>query len=239
MATPLPETLRRLDELKQIATEQYIKTRDELAAASQSRQDAILARSKQYAADLVAAEQSIIDSQKKAAAEGGYYVPAEAKFALVIRIRGVTALAPKSRKILQLLRLRQKQNAVFVRLNKATIEMLRRVEPYIAYGYPSPAVVRQLIFKRGFASVNGQRVPLASNELVFAALKQFGIESVEDLAHEIYTVGPNFTAAAKFLWPFKLNQPVGGFRQIRRHYVQGGDYGNRENLIDDLILRSI
>jgi hypothetical protein len=57
--------LRRLDELKQIATEQYIKTRDGLAAASQSRQDTILARSKQYAADLVAAEQSIVDSQKK------------------------------------------------------------------------------------------------------------------------------------------------------------------------------
>jgi large subunit ribosomal protein L7e len=114
----------------------------------------------------VANKQAIIDAKNKAAVEGGYYVPAEAKFALVIRIRGVTAMAPKSRKILQLLHLRQKQNAVFIRLNKATLEMLRRVEPYIAYGYPSPAAVRQLIFKRGFASVNGQRLPLSSNELV-------------------------------------------------------------------------
>jgi large subunit ribosomal protein L7e len=238
MSTPVPETLRRLEELKRAAIDDYIKTRDELAAAAASRQVAALERSRKYAADLVAAEQAIVDARAKAASEGGYYVPAEARFAVVIRIRGVTALAPKPRKILQLLRLRQKQNAVFVRLNKATTEMLRRVEPYIAYGYPSPAVVRQLIFKRGFASVNGERMPLASNELVFAALKQFGIESVEDLAHEIYTVGPNFTAAARFLWPFKLNHPVGGFRQIRRHYVEGGDYGNRENFIDDLILRS-
>jgi large subunit ribosomal protein L7e len=239
MSTPLPETLRRLDELKKTTTDEYIKKRDELAAAAASREAAALERSRKYAADLVASEQAVIEARAKAASEGGYYVPAEAKFALVIRIRGITGMAPKPRKILQLFRLRQKQNAVFVRLNKATLEMLRRIEPYIAYGYPSPAVVRQLIFKRGFASVNGQRLPLTTNELVFAALKQFGIESVEDLAHEIYTVGPNFTAAARFLWPFKLNQPVGGFRKIGKHYVEGGDSGNRENLIDDLILRSI
>jgi large subunit ribosomal protein L7e len=77
--------------------------------------------------------------RKKPAAEGGYCVATEAKFAMVIRIRGITALAPKTRRILQLLRLRQKQNALFVRLNKATLQMLRAVQPYIAYGYPSPA----------------------------------------------------------------------------------------------------
>jgi large subunit ribosomal protein L7e len=239
MSAPLPETLRRLAELKASTIAEYTKKRDELAAAQATSQAAILARSKQYAADLVAQEQSLIAAKEAAAADGGYYVPAEAKVALVIRIRGVTALDPRSRKILQLLRLRQKQNAVFIRLNKATINQLRIIEPYVAYGYPSPALVRELIFKRGFASVNGQRLPLTANELVAAGLKQFGIESVEDLAHEIYTAGPNFTAAARFLWPFKLNQPKGGFRAIKWNYSEGGDYGNRENLIDDLVLRSI
>lgn len=41
---------------------------------------------------------------------------------------------PTTRKILQLFRLRQLNNATFVKLNKATINMLHRVEPYIAYG---------------------------------------------------------------------------------------------------------
>ena len=41
---------------------------------------------------------------------------------------------PKTRKILQLLRLRQIFNGVFLKGNKATINMLRRVEPYVAYG---------------------------------------------------------------------------------------------------------
>ena len=47
----------------------------------------------------------------------------------------INGLHPKPRKVLQLLRLRQINNATFVRLNKATINMLRIAEPYIAYGY--------------------------------------------------------------------------------------------------------
>ena len=47
------------------------------------------------------------------------------------RINGVS---PRTRKILQLLRLRQINNGVFVRLHKASINMLKLVDPYIAWG---------------------------------------------------------------------------------------------------------
>lgn len=30
---------------------------------------------------------------------------------------------------------------------------------------------------------------------------------MEDLIHEIFTVGPNFKYATNFLWPFKVNHP--------------------------------
>ena len=239
MSKPFPETLRKIEERKQKETVEYTKKRDALAADAKARQERILARSKQYAAELVENEKKVIQAKNEATAEGGFYVPAEAKVALVIRIRGLNGMAPQTRKILQLFRLRQRLNAVFVKLNKATIEMLKRVEPYVAYGYPSPAVVRQLVFKRGFAAVNGQRLPLTTNDIVYAALGKFGLESVDDVAHEIYTCGPNFAVANKFLWPFKLSTPKGGFRKLTRHYVEGGDFGNRENLIDELVLRMI
>ena len=54
-----------------------------------------------------------------------YYVPAEPKLAFVMRIRGINQVAPKVKKVLQLFRLRQINNGVFIKLNKATINMLR------------------------------------------------------------------------------------------------------------------
>ena len=39
----------------------------------------------------------------------------------------------------------------------ATLQMIRLVEPYVAYGYPSLKSVRDLIYKRGFVKLNGQR----------------------------------------------------------------------------------
>lgn len=49
----------------------------------------------------------------------------------------VNKIAPKPRKVLQLLRLLQINNGVFVKVNKATEQMLRLVEPYITYGCTS------------------------------------------------------------------------------------------------------
>lgn len=40
--------------------------------------------------------------------------------------------------------------------------------------------------------------------LVIQALGKYGIICVEDLIHEILTVGPHFKEANNFLWPFKL-----------------------------------
>lgn len=180
-----------------------------------------------------------IETLRKAKASGNLVVPAEAKVALVVRIRGINHLAPQVRKILQLFRLRQLHNATLIKLNKATINMLRRVEPYIAYGYPTQKTVEKLVYKRGFARVNKQRIPITSNELIEQNLGKFDIKCVEDLVHELFTCGPNFKVANSFMWYFKLNSPKGGFVNKRHSFQQGGDYGNREELINELVRRMI
>jgi hypothetical protein len=40
-----------------------------------------------------------------------------------------------------------------LQVNKATLGLLKRVEPYVAFGYPNLKSVRELIYKRGFAKV--------------------------------------------------------------------------------------
>ena len=76
----------------------------------------------------------MVNFRREAKATGKYYKEPEAKIAVVVRIRGINGVSPKVRKILQLLRLRQIHNAVFVRLNSAVQKMLTLVGPYIAYG---------------------------------------------------------------------------------------------------------
>lgn len=142
---------------------------------------------------------------------------------------------PKAKKILQLLRLRQINNGVFVRLNKATMNMIRYVEPYITYGFPSRKTISDLIYKRGFGKVNGQRLPLTDNSIIETVLSKQGIASVEDLIHEIVNVGAHFKLANNFLWPFKLNSPRGGIEKKRHPFQNGGAFGNREELINKLI----
>ena len=112
----------------------------------------------------------------------------------------INKIAPKPRKILQLLRLLQINNGVFVRMTKATLEMLKVVEPWIAYGYPNLKSVRELIYKRGYGKVDKQRIALTDNSIVEANLGKYGIVCMEDLIHEIFTVGPNFKQTANFLW---------------------------------------
>ncbi|CAB0035808.1 unnamed protein product [Trichogramma brassicae] len=154
---------------------------------------------------------------------GNYYIPSEARLAFVIRIRGVNQIPPKPRKILKLFRLKQINNGVFIKLNKATTNMLRIIEPYVTWGYPNLKSVKALIYKRGFAKMNKQRIALTTNDLV----------------HEIFTVGENFKYASNFLWPFKLNTPTSGWRKKTNNYVEGGDFGNREEKINELLRRMV
>jgi large subunit ribosomal protein L7e len=98
-----------------------------------------------------------------------------------VRIRGVNKLNPRSVRILRLLRLRQLNNGAFVRVNKATVNLLRRVEPFITFGYPSRETIRQLVYKRGYGKVNKQRIPLTNNAIIEQALSKQGIVCIEDL----------------------------------------------------------
>lgn len=41
--------------------------------------------------------------------------------------------------------------------------------------------------------------------------------------------------ASNFLWPFKLSAARGGMDKKRLHYIEGGQHGNREHYIDNLI----
>jgi 60S ribosomal protein uL30 len=192
-----------------------------------------------YSKEYKKLEADLVRFRRQARSNGNFFLEPEAKLAFVVRIRGINAVAPKTKKILQLLRLRQINNGVFVKLNKATIQMLRLVESYVMYGQPNVKSVREIIYKRGYGKVNKQRIPLTDNAIIEASLGKIGIVCIEDLIHEIYTVGPKFKAANNFLWPIKLSSPTGGFTKKLNHYNEGGDAGNRGEKINEMIRKML
>ncbi|KAA8909111.1 ribosomal protein L30, ferredoxin-like fold domain-containing protein [Sphaerosporella brunnea] len=231
-----PETLLKKRRMSEKAIEERRVAAIERRKANKEKRQAVFKRAEKYVKEYRDAEREKIRLSREAKKEGSFYIPAEAKVVFVVRIKGINKIAPKPRKILQLLRLLQINNGVFVKLSKATKEMLRIVEPWVAYGEPNLKSVRELIYKRGYGKIDRQRLPLTDNSLIEANLGKYGIISIEDLIHEIFTVGPNFKQASNFLWPFKLSSPTGGFRTRKfKHFIEGGDLGDREQFINQLI----
>ncbi|KAF2659936.1 60s ribosomal protein-like protein l7 [Lophiostoma macrostomum CBS 122681] len=232
----VPETLQKKQKAQQKQTDARAAETKKKREANKEKRKVIFDRAQKYNEEYRKQERDLIEAKRAAKKDNSFFVNAEPKLIFVVRIKGINKIDPKKRKTLQLLRLLQINNGVFIRVTKATTEMLKIVEPFVAYGYPNLKTVRELIYKRGYGKVNKQRIPLTDNEIIETALGSFGIGSVEDLIHEIYTVGPNFKQASNFLWPFKLSNPTGGFRPRKfKHFIEGGDLGNRETHINALI----
>jgi hypothetical protein len=94
----------------------------------------------------------------------------------------------------------------------------QQVDPYIMYGYPSLKSVKDLVYKRGHAKVGKQRVPITDNEMIEVGLGEKtkgAVICIEDLVHQIHTVGPYFKVRPSSLhsafWPpthLSIHTPV-------------------------------
>jgi hypothetical protein len=91
----------------------------------------------------------------------------------------------------------------------------------------SPDLFPSLLSSLNFLSCNSSLQALGEHDII----------CMEDLIHEIHTCGPHFKQANNFLWPFKLSNPLGGFKNKGIHFSEGGDAGNREELINKLVGR--
>ncbi|KAL2054501.1 hypothetical protein ABVK25_005249 [Lepraria finkii] len=222
----VPETLLKKRKSQEKAREERSAELEKKKKARKEKRGVIFKRAESYVKEYRDAEREKIRLSRLSKQNGTFYVLDEPKLVFVVRIKGINKIAPKPRKILQLLRLLQINNGVFVKLTKATSEMLKVVEPYIAYGYPSIKTVRDLIYKRGYGKIDKQRIPLTDNQIIDEQLGKLGIICMEDLVHEIVTVGPNFKQASNFLWPFKLSNPTGGLgRGSLSILLRGGIWG--------------
>lgn len=235
----IPEQVKAKAERNKTLADKKRKALDEKSKARSSLRAELKKRTASYTKEYDENLQTLIKARREAKSKGHFFVEPEAKVVFVVRIAGIIKMAPKPRKVLQLLRLRQLHNGVFLKMNKPIMNMLKIIQPYVTLGYPSLKSIRELVYKRGFGKVNKQRIPLMDTDVISENLSRYGVQGHEDIIHEIYSAGPNFKRVVNFLWPFKLSAPRGGFTCKRHGYNEfcGGDWGNRSEEINELIAR--
>ncbi|VDL19881.1 unnamed protein product [Hymenolepis diminuta] len=159
---------------------------------------------------------------------------------IVIRLHGDNGLSAESKQILQILNLHATNTAVFVKVSSALLELLAVVHPYIAWGYADLATVRSLIFKRGKTKV-GNKIRSIDNAVVEEKLGSLGILCIEDLIHELMTLGPHLREVLGFLCPFRLMAPTGGWKShlTKSQHSFNQLVGNRYEMISELIHKMV
>ncbi|KAI8529410.1 hypothetical protein RHMOL_Rhmol12G0222900 [Rhododendron molle] len=196
----------------------------------------VIKKPEQFIKDFRDRELDLIQMKQRGKRKRRGSVTPESKLLFVIRIGGKTDMHPKTRKLLYSLRLRRIFNGVFVKANERMMEILQLVEPFVTYGYPNLKNVKDLIYKKGLAKIDKQRVPLTDNNIVEQALGNHGILCIEDIVNEVATVGPHFKEVIGLLCPFTLNKPDNkALFGKKKLYKDGGDTGNRQYQINELI----
>jgi large subunit ribosomal protein L7e len=159
-----------------------------------------------------------------------------ASMVFAVRIRDSVGIAPQVKQALGRLGLKQIHDGVFVKYDEKNRKLLHLVEPWVVYGPPSVAAVQDLIERRGFAKIDGERVPLSDNTVIENALgEEHSILCVEDLVHELCSAGEAFETASKFLWPFQLADSKTNFERRTLKLKDGKEYGDRGEAIHDYI----
>lgn len=163
------------------------------------------------------------------------------RLGIVIRLKDdEEQLADVCKDVFRLLRLDTLNQAVFIKITKATLSLLNIVSPYVVWGYPSLQVVRDMVMKRG-RTMLGRHKHSIDNKIIEEKLGHCGILCIEDIIHELVTIGPNFIAVQRFLCPFKLMSSsrdwMSGSR--RCHARVDSLTGFREEQLNEMIRRMI
>ncbi|KFB42545.1 hypothetical protein ZHAS_00010255 [Anopheles sinensis] len=174
----------------------------------------------------------------------------EGRLIIIYRHRGGFIYNKTVDRTLYRLNLRFLKSATLQRLTPEVHAMLKIVEPFVIWGYPNITVIRELIYKYGALRDPGLPharkgpelkgkglVPLTSNKLVEEIFGYCGIICVDDLIHEIMTLGEAFEYVHRHFRCFKLRNPSTGWACPKlkgKLRSLGGEAGFRGDEINEL-----
>jgi len=152
---------------------------------------------------------------------------------VVIRIKGVVKSPKEVKDTLYLLRLRRTNVATIFRNDPAIIGMIKRVEPWVAWGEIRKDVFKELLLKRGRLVGNKRFTEEYLKKTLNITLDEF-VEKFFNLEMELEDI-PGLKPF------FRLRPPSGGYprKGIKHSYRDGGAWGYWGEDINNLLLSMI
>ncbi|MEK6928057.1 MAG: uL30 family ribosomal protein [Nanoarchaeota archaeon] len=136
---------------------------------------------------------------------------------IAIRIAGTVEIESKVEMTLSRLRMRKKYSAVLLKNNPESLELLRKVRDFVAFGVLSEADIEDLISKRG-KGIGGKKLDAKK------IASEISKKSAEDLGMKPF---------------FRLHPPRGGIDSKVHFPIRHGVLGNHGDKINLLMRRML
>ncbi len=149
----------------------------------------------------------------------------------VVRIKGRVGVNRDIEKTLHLLRLRKKHACVILPNSEEVIGMLNKVQHYVTWGEINEETLVNLLKKRGRIAGN--------KRLTDEYLKSKIGKNIEEVAKEVLAGNLKLKDIPGVKPFFRLKPPTRGFRDLKKPFSMGGDYGYRGEHINELLKRMI
>ena len=126
---PIPESVLKKRKRQEKWEEESKAKAAAAATAGAAKKQECFKRAEAYIKEYREQEQQLVTMKRAARKAGTFYVEPEHKLVFVMRLRGINGMHPKTRHIMKVLRLLQIHNGVFMRVNKAVMNNLVKVDP--------------------------------------------------------------------------------------------------------------
>ncbi|BBL45887.1 50S ribosomal protein L30 [Nanobdella aerobiophila] len=152
---------------------------------------------------------------------------------IVIRIRGTNKAKKEIKDTLYLLRLRRNNYAVILDKTDSIVNMVRKVEPWVAWGEIDRDTLKELLLNRGRIKGNKK----LTEDYIKDKLKM----SFDEFVEKLYNSEINMNDIQDIKPFFRLVPPKGGYKRkgIKFDYKHGGAYGYYGKDINILLKRML
>mmetsp|Transcript_6434 Transcript_6434/g.11842 ORF Transcript_6434/g.11842 Transcript_6434/m.11842 type:complete len:417 (-) Transcript_6434:1259-2509(-) len=128
------------------------------------------------------------------------------KIIIIVRLKGQFDINPKIKKILNILGLKKIYNCIITKNSKKNLKLLRYLNHFVSWGYPSKTTIKKLLINRGVIQ-NNLKSNRFSDNLIKKIFQKRKLDEITSIINSIIFRGSVVGLSNAKLGKFKLSPP--------------------------------